>query len=117
VRITGTQTCRSSCLRRPLGVVFVDPAGYKQHVPALWSGGEWRVRYASSVPGMHWEIRLHAGWSARYVDPRTGSEHDPRTVTPDAARTYTIGGGFLTSNPSMEDWVLVLEHRRGGVMT
>jgi hypothetical protein len=57
-------------------------------------------------------IRLHGlgpGWSARYVDPRTGSEHEPRMVEPDAEGTWTIGGGFLTSNPSMEDWVLVLE--------
>jgi hypothetical protein len=36
------------------------------------------------------------------------------TVTTDAAGTCTIGGGFSTSNPSMEDWVLMLEHRRGG---
>jgi Protein of unknown function (DUF4038) len=66
------------------------------------------------APPPYKEIRLHSlgsGWTARYVDPRTGAHHEPRTVEPDAAGTWTIGGGFLTSNPSMEDWVLLLERR------
>jgi hypothetical protein len=65
-------------------------------------------------PPPYKEIRLHdlgPGWTAHYLNPRTGVEHEPRTVAPDAAGTWTIGGGFLTSNPSMEDWVLVLERR------
>jgi Protein of unknown function (DUF4038) len=68
----------------------------------------------SGSPPPYKEIRLHgldSGWAARYVDPRTGADRAPLAVEPDASGTWTIGGGFLTSNPSMEDWVLVLERR------
>ncbi|TSA40072.1 DUF5060 domain-containing protein [bacterium] len=37
-----------------LDVVVTDPVGTSRAVPAFWAGGdEWRVRYASSLPGMH----------------------------------------------------------------
>jgi uncharacterized protein DUF4038 len=60
------------------------------------------------------EIRLRdlgRGWSAHYLDPRTGSPLPELEVDPDDAGTWTIGPGFLNANPSMEDWVLVLERR------
>jgi hypothetical protein len=66
----------------------------------------------SGSPPPYKEIRLHGldtGWRARYIDPRTSADHEPRPVEPGADGTWTISGGFLTSNPSMEDWVLVLE--------
>jgi Protein of unknown function (DUF4038)/Domain of unknown function (DUF5060) len=37
-----------------LDVVFTDPAGAQKAVPAFWDGGDqWKVRYASPVPGVH----------------------------------------------------------------
>jgi hypothetical protein len=60
------------------------------------------------------EIRLRelgAGWRARYANPRTGELLPEQTVAPDADGVWTISGGFINSNPSMEDWVLVLERR------
>jgi hypothetical protein len=58
------------------------------------------------------DIRIHGldrGWTARFWNPRTGADGPSVAVEPDAAGTWTIGGGFITSLPSMEDWVLVLE--------
>jgi hypothetical protein len=60
------------------------------------------------------EIRLRdldRGWSAHYLDPRTGASLPEIEVEPDPTGTWTIGPGFLNANPSMEDWVLVLERR------
>ncbi|HEX4946712.1 MAG TPA: DUF4038 domain-containing protein [Blastocatellia bacterium] len=37
-----------------LDAVFTDPSGGKRRVPAFWAGGTtWRVRYASSLTGLH----------------------------------------------------------------
>ncbi len=37
-----------------LDVIFIDPRGSEQRVPAFWAGGAvWRVRYASSLAGTH----------------------------------------------------------------
>jgi len=37
-----------------LDVVFRDPQGREQRVPAFWVGGQaWRVRYAPSIPGRY----------------------------------------------------------------
>lgn len=44
----------SSGSNRPwVDAVFTDPAGGTRRVPAFCSGGSWRVRYASPLPGVH----------------------------------------------------------------
>ncbi len=61
------------------------------------------------------EIRLRQlgpGWMARFVNPRTGAALPELQVEPDTAHEWIISGGFLTSAPSMEDWLLVLERDR-----
>src|SRR5690349_18791713 len=37
-----------------LDVIFLDPKGHIQRVPAFWAGGNvWKARYASPVTGVH----------------------------------------------------------------
>jgi hypothetical protein len=56
---------------------------------------------------------LRGPWRARWLNPRTGAEHEPWTLVPEANGDARIGGGFIASTPSMEDWVLILD-RNGG---
>ncbi len=57
-----------------LDVVFQDPRGREQRVPAFWGGEQvWRVRYAPSVPGRY-TYRTVAS------DPRNPDLHEQRGV-------------------------------------
>jgi hypothetical protein len=52
---------------------------------------------------------LHGEWRAHWLNPRTGVDHEAWTPEADASGNARIDGGFITSTPSMEDWVLILE--------
>jgi len=75
----------------PSGVVIVNPPGEK-------------VSFAYQTVRLR---DLTAEWRACFWNPRTGAEHEC-AVDADGDGTWSLSGGFITSLPSMEDWVLVL---------
>jgi hypothetical protein len=58
------------------------------------------------------ELPPGSTWDAHYVNPRQGEELETWQLVADDGGDATIDGGLLTVNPSMEDWVLVLERRQ-----
>jgi hypothetical protein len=46
---------------------------------------------------------------AYYFNPRSGKKLKEINVNPSDDSTWIISGGAIVSNPTMEDWVLVLE--------
>ncbi len=80
-----------------LDVVFTDPEGTSRRVPAFWAGGDqWKVRYASPLPGEHaWrsdcsasdDAGLHGRAGVVEVVPYEGSNalyhHGPLRVAAD----------------------------------
>jgi hypothetical protein len=48
-------------------------------------------------------------WRGFYFNPRRGDELPAWDLVADEQGEATLEGGLLTANPSMEDWVLVLE--------
>ena len=87
--------------------------------------GKVRVIY---IPGVYFfenedilklkEIKIKAiekdtDYKAYYFDPRKGRVFREMSVEPDKSGEWIVpGDGFITTNPSMEDWVLVLESRK-----
>ena len=48
-------------------------------------------------------------WSATCFNPRTGVFTATRELMPGPEGDVVLQGGFLTVNPSMEDWALILD--------
>ena len=84
-------------LKVALDLVFTDPDGTPQTVPAFWAGGtQWKVRYASPVVGRHRyrtrcsatdDVGLHGREGAVEITPYTGTNplyrHGPLQVARD----------------------------------
>ncbi len=70
---------------RIVDMLFTDPEGRQRLVPAFVSGGEWRVRYSSELPGTH---RYEAEASSGVVTVRADKDpagllaHGPLRVAP-----------------------------------
>ena len=57
-----------------LDVVFTDPEGREQRVPAFWAGDEvWRVRYSPSSPGKRSSMMARRIRSSRQLTSSAGS--------------------------------------------
>lgn len=97
------------------------------------SDGDWMLPYAAGIPR---EVRIiyfpgncflkevdkfkeikilnieeGVNYIAYYFNPRSGEILGKRDVDHDENGTWLISGGIINSNPSMEDWVLVLEKK------
>jgi len=93
-----------------LDVVFTDPQGYSRKVPAFWDGGrKWKVRYASSMTGIHhwWsecsnkkDSGLDEVKGTVNISPYTGDnllfKHGPICIAPDSRHfEYADGTPFF----------------------
>ena len=95
---------------------WVSPSAGADNVNAMFAAGisgvvrviyffdpafPWRAELRMEV--MH--IEPNVGYTAFYWNPRNGEEHPLGTVEPDATGAWPI-----PVQPTMSDWVLVLEH-------
>ena len=56
-------------------------------------------------------LEREVSYEAHYFNPRTGEDLEPIVAEPSAEGEWKISGGLSGPNPSMEDWILVLESR------
>jgi len=48
-------------------------------------------------------------WKIRFINPRTAESIGKRAIQVGPSGIFEISGGLVTANPSMEDWLLVME--------
>jgi len=88
-------------------------AGIPEKVRVIYFPGNAVLHDGAAVSLAFRQIKICAlepgvTYRARYLNPRTG-ERLPETDVQPADGEWVIGGGLINSNPSMEDWLLVLE--------
>lgn len=104
-----------------VSVLFTDPQGETWNVPAFWAGGqEWRVRYASDLPGEHryrWtasdptDSGLHGGEGSIVLAESAEAAHGRLRVAPSGRMLETADGTpFFWLG---DTWWLGLVQRKG----